>query len=35
MQRVEDNRFLGSWTFQMSLDASEELRLEWGPEGWN
>jgi hypothetical protein len=30
---AEDERFLGSWTPQMLLDAAEELRTEWGLAG--
>jgi hypothetical protein len=30
---AEDNRFSGSWTPQTPLDAMEELRIEWGPQG--
>jgi hypothetical protein len=31
---VEDDGFSGSWALQMLLDASEELRMEWGQRGW-
>jgi hypothetical protein len=26
--------FLGSWAPQVLLEATEEVRIEWGPVGW-